>query len=264
MPINYTPKFNRYIRKVLDNYNKKVARLESKYPTSRSTPPHITARGLKNNYENKGELIAKLKQLESFSQKAMQQKISVSKDNVQTSAYNYKSYLLNKKVAENKIQHLLELNRARDKQEGRIFGSHRTRSLEANLRTLQLTNKPKFSYQNFLASQNVASRYTDRREETDKQFYENFFDMLWSNQIYAEIDEDLVQQAHDMFEQLTPEQLLELYNREPDVQRLVEDYNLYTDTQGYAITDDEAIRARIRFESLMDELPALIEKYSKL
>ena len=88
--------------------------------------------------------------------------------------------------------------------------------------------------------------------------------MLWSNQIYAEIDEDLVQQAHDMFEQLTPEQLLELYNREPDVQRLVEDYNLYTDTQGYAITDDEAIRARVRFESLMDELPALIEKYSKL
>jgi hypothetical protein len=88
--------------------------------------------------------------------------------------------------------------------------------------------------------------------------------MLWSNQIYAEIDEDLVQQAHDMFEQLTPEQLLELYNREPDVQRLVEDYNLYTDTQGFVITDDEAIRARVRFEALMDELPALIEKYSKL
>jgi hypothetical protein len=264
MPINYTPKFNKKIRQILHNYNRKVARLESKYPNSRSIPPHITASGLKNNYENKGELVAKLKQLESFSQKAMQQKVSVSKENVQTSAYNYKSYLLNKKVAERKIEHLLELNRAKDKQEGRIFGSHRTRSLEANLRTLQLTNKKHFSYQSFLASQNMASRYTDRREETDKQFYENFFDMLWANQIYAEIDEDLVQQAHDMLEKLTPEQLLELYNREPDVQRLVEDYNLYTDTQGYSLTDDEAVRARVRFEALMDELPLLVEKYSKL
>lgn len=264
MSINYTPEFNRNIRRILKNYNAKVARMESKYPNSRNTPPRITARGLKNNYENKGELISKLKQLETFSQDAMKKKVSISNDGVQTSSYNYKSYLLNKKVAERKIEHLLELNRARDKQEGKIFGSHRTRSLEANLRTLRLTNKPRFSYKNFLASRNVASRYTDRREETDKQFYENFFDMLWSNQIYADIDEDMVQQAHDMFEQLTPEQLLELYNREPDVQRLVEDYNLYVDTQGYVITDDEAIRARVRFESLMDELPELIEKYSKL
>lgn len=261
---DFTPQFNKNIRRIIKNYNRKVARLESKYPSSRNVPPHITTSALKSEYTNRRDLERKLKQLESFSQEKMKQTISVSSENVNTSRYMYESYLLNKKVAKEKINHLLELNRKKDKQEGRIFPSHRTRSLQANLRTLELTDKKKFSFQNYLASRRMADRYSDRRAETEKQFYENFFDMLWSNQQYSEIDPDLVQQAQDMMEQLTPEQLLEMYNSEPDVQRLVEDYNIYTDTQGYSLTDEEAVRSRIRFENLMDELPLLIEKYKKL
>lgn len=264
MAIKYTPQFNNKIRRILKNYNAKVTRMESKYPTSRNIPPHISVQGLKNNYQNRGDLIKKLNQLESFSQDKMSQTVSVSSANVSTNRYAHESYLLNKKVAEQKIQHLIDLNRAKDKQEGRFLPSHRTRSLMSNLKTLKLTNKKKYSYQSYLASRNVASRYTDRREETDRQFFENFFDMLWANQQYSDIDPDLVQQAQDMMEQLTPEQLLEMYNREPDVSRLVEDYNLYTDTQGFSVTDEEAIRSRIRFENLMEELPALIAKYIKI
>ena len=263
MAIKYTPEFNRKIRSIVDAYNKRVSRLESKYPNSRRIPPHISVAGLKSNYENRGELISKLKQLESFNEDKFRRVVSVSTDNVRTNEYEYESFKLNKKVAQNKIQHLLDLNIKRDKKEGRFLPSHRTRSLRAQLKTLEKTNGKKFSYQSFLAARNIASRYSDRREESDKQFYENFFDMLWANQQYSELDADLVQQAHDMFEQLTPEQLLELYNSEPDVSRLVEDYHLYTDTQGYAITDEEAVRARVRFEMLMEELPDLIEKYKK-
>ena len=55
-----------------------------------------------------------------------------------------------------------------------------------------------------------------------------------------------------------------MYNSESDISRLVEDYHLYTDSEGYVISDEEVIRARIRLENLHDILPALIEKYKKL
>lgn len=263
MSIKYTPEFNRKIRQILKNYNRKVARLESKSPASKRIPPHITARSLKSTYTSRTDLERKLKLLESFSQEKMQKTTMISSDNVRTNQYEYESFKLNQKVAKQRIQRLLNINRKKDKAEGRLLPSQRTRSLHAQLKTIEKASKPNFSYQSYLASRNIADRYSDRREESDKRFYENFFDMLWADQIYAEIDPDLIQDIHDQIEQLTPEQLLEMYNNEPDISRLVEDYHKYTDTQGYAITDEEVIRARIRAENLHDILPALVEKYKK-
>lgn len=263
MAINYTPEFNRKIRQIVQNYNRKVARAELKAPTSRRIPPHISVKGLKSAYTNRTELERKLKLMQSFSQEKMKKTALISTDNVRTNEYEYESFKLNRKVAERKIQHLISANQKRDRKEGRFLPSQRTRSLKAQLKTLQKGSSPKFNYKSYLASRNIADRYSDRREESDKRFYENFFDMLWADQYYAEIDEDLIQDIHDQIEQLTPEQLLEMYNNEPDVSRLVEDYRKYTDTQGYALTDEEVIRARIRAEQLHDILPELINKYKK-
>lgn len=264
MAIRYTPQFNKKITSDVNAYNKRVARLEAKYPTSRRIPPRVSVKGLKALYSNKKDLMAKLNQLNAFNEKALNQVVSVSKDNVRTNRYEYKSFLLNQKIAKQRIQHLISLNQDKDRQDGRFLPSHRTRSLKAQLRTLEKGGDEKSSYQAYLAARNIASRYTDRREQTDKQFFDNFFDMLWANQQYADLDPELVQKAQDMLSELSPEQLLEMYNREPDISRLVEDYNIYTDTQGATISDVDSIRARVRFENLMDELPALIEKYKKL
>lgn len=263
MAIRYTPAFNKKIRQTVYNYNRRVERLMSKYPTAKNIPNPVTTSGIKNLYENRGDLIRRLKQLENFNEDKMKKTIQITADEINTNQYAYENFRLNKKVAQKKIEHLLQLNQARDKDEGRLIPSYRTRMLKANLKTLHKTDKANYSYKDYTASKNVVNRYTERREATNSTFYENFFDMLWGDQIYAEIDPELIEDIHDMIEQLTPEQLLEMYNRESDISRIVEDYNKYVDTQGYAVTDDEVIRARIRMEELHDALPALIQKYSK-
>lgn len=264
MSIKYTPSFNKQISSTVGAYNKRVKRLMAKYPTSRRVPPLVSVKGLKTAYSNRKDLIAKLNQLESFNEKSLNQVVSVSRDNVRTNKYEFKSFLLNQRVARERIQHLIQMNQQRDRQEGRFLPSHRTRSLKAQLKTLERGVADNATYQQYLASRNVASRYTDRREQSDKQFYDNFFDMLWANQQYADLDPEIVQKAQDMLSELSPEQLLELYNREPDISRLVEDYNLYNDTQGATVSELDSIRARVRFENLMDELPALIDKYKRI
>lgn len=260
----YTPEFNKEIRSIVKNFNKKVDRLSQKYPKSKRIPEKVTVRGLKSTYSKKSDMERRLKQLQSFNEEKLNKLVSVSSDNAKVSQFEYESFRLQRRVAKEKIQHLLKLNQQRDKKEGRIIPSHRTRSLKANLRTIEQTDKSRFSFKSFMSSKRMTDRYAERKAKTDQQFFENFFDMLWANQAYNELDPDLVQQAHDLLEQLSPEQLLEMYNSEPDISRLVEDYNLFTDTQGYSLTDTEVIRARVRFESLMDELPDLVKKYKKM
>lgn len=264
MATKYSEEFNREARRIVKNYNARVKKLKSKYPTSRKIPAHVTVKGLKSAYTSKTDLKRKLRLLESFSEDKMNMTVSVSRDHVNVSKYDFQTYKLNKKIAQGKIKHLLERNQQKDRMEGRFLPSHRTRALQAQLDTLQRGDVNKSSYESYRASKRMASRYTDKREETDQQFYTNFFNMLWANQTMSDIDPELVSQAEQLMKKLSPEQLLEMYNSEPDVQRLVEDYNMYIDSQGEALTDTEQMRSRIRFEMLMDELPALVEKYSKI
>lgn len=265
MAKSFTPEFNKRIRKVVDSFNNKVERQQAKAPTSTSIPSKVTVKGLKDAYPSQRAMEQKLKLLEAYNTAKMNAVIKVGREKVDVSRYEYESFLLNKKVAKKRLQRLIDKNIAKDKAEGRFLASHRTRSLKAQLHTIETTERNIFSAKNFFAASRVAGRYSDKREQMNQQFFENFFDMLWSNQIYAELDPDLVQEIHDMIEQnLTPEQLLEMYNSEPEISRLVEDYHLYTDSEGFAISDEEVYRARARLENLHDILPALIEKYSKL
>ena len=264
MPKDFTPEFNKRIRQVAKSFNAKVDRQQEKTPSA-NLPSKVTIKGLKDAYPSQRALESKLKLLERYNTDKMNQIIKIGREQVGVPRYEYESFLLNKKVAKKKIQKLLEKNIAKDKSEGRFLPSQRTRSLKAQLHTLESTDgKTIKNFNKYLASSRVAGRYSDKREQTDRQFYENFFDMLWADQLYAELDPDMVQEIHDMIEQLTPEQLLEMYNSEPDISRLVEDYHLYTDSEGFLITDEEVIRARIRLENLHDILPALIEKYKKM
>lgn len=264
MAKDFTPEFNKRIRQVAKSFNAKVDRQQAKTPSAK-LPSKVTIKGLKDAYPSQRALETKLKLLESYNTDKMNQVLEVGRDKVNISRYEYESFLLNRKVAKKKIQKLLEKNVAKDKSEGRFIPSGRTRRLRAELHTLEASEGSSIrGIKKYLGASRVASRYSDKREQTDRQFYENFFDMLWADQLYAELDPDLVQEVHDMIEQLTPEQLLEMYNSEPDISRLVEDYHLYTDSEGFLITDEEVIRARIRLENLHDILPALIEKYKKM
>ena len=261
MAIKFSKEYNKIIRNEVNAFNRRVGRLQKKYGTRNVAKP-VSVKGLKEAYTTKADLDRKLKLLHNYNEHTMNDKIRVTKENVRTNKYEWQTFKLNAKVADKKIEHALKSSRELDKKEGRFLPSQRTRSLKAQLTTLR--KGVSGAYNAYITARKIASRYSDQREITNQTFYENFFDMLWANQEYADIDADLVQKAHDMMEELSPEQLLEMYNNEPDVSRMVEDYHLYKATSGEAVTDTEAVRARVRFENFMDELPALIQKYKKL
>ena len=240
-------------QKIVENYNKRVRRGTIKAPTLR-------LRDLRKVYTDPKDLNRKLKILKSFSAKNLSKKVSVTKENVFIPKHKLESYELSKKYAEEIILDKIAKSEAIDKKQGRIFAGQRTRRLRSDLKTLSLSK----TYNQLMASMRTAQRYTDTRPESDQQFYLNFFEMMWSNQDKTGADYDVMVEIETELGKLTPEQLLEAYNNEPSLSRMVEDYHKYEETNGDALTDQEKIRSRIRLEMLKDELPAIIEKYSKL
>ena len=91
MSIKYTPSFNKKINSVVGAYNKRVRRLQEKFPTSRRVPSQVSVKGLKTAYTKRKDLISKLNQLESFNADSLNQVVSVSRDNVRTNKYEFKS-----------------------------------------------------------------------------------------------------------------------------------------------------------------------------
>lgn len=260
MGIRFDKAYNEKIRRSVKNFNAKVARAEAR--GLKNVPEKITTAGVKDAYQTRADLDRRLKQLDNYNIQKTQTIYRVGEDLMRMNQWDYENLIRNKSATIRKVEAELNRQKKLDSMNKRIIPSERTRYLRRSIKNLKIdpTNASAAQLKRMGV---IIRRYNEGRAETDAQFYENFFDMLWSSVPYVDADEEMVQQIHDMLEQLSPSQLLELYHNEQLVKNIVEDYNKYIDTQGYAITDKEADRKNETLQNLYDALPRLVEKYSK-
>lgn len=260
MGIRFNKAYNQRIRSVVKNFNAKVARAEAK--GIQTLPSKISTKGLKDAYILRSDLDRRLKQLENFSVQKTQNIYRVGEDLKRMTEWEYETMMRNKSATLRKVNAELKRQKQLDRLNKRILPSERTRQLKRTVKSLKITPMAATAAQLKRMSA-IIRRYNEGRAESDAQFYENFFDMLWASVPYVDADEDTIQEIHDMLEQLTPQQLLDLYHNEQLLKNIVEDYNKYIDTQGYALTDREVQRKNETLQNLRDALPVLVEKYSK-
>lgn len=260
MGIRYTPELNSKIRRVVKNYNAKVDRANA--AELKRVPDRLTTKQLKSSYKTRAELERRLDQLSKFNMEKTKDIVKVGADNMRLSRWEWESLNKNRYSTIRKVEAELARQRKVDRMRRRILPSEHTRQLKTTLKALKV-QPANASFKQLRKLKAIVDRYGERRVETDQQFYENFFDMLWSSVPYVDADEETIQFIHDTLEQLTPQQLLDMYHNEQDIKDIVEDYNKYIDTQGYAIDDNEAESKNQALEDLADILPALVEKYKK-
>ena len=262
MAIRYDKSFNKQIRRIVNNFNRKVQRAESK--GIKNTPSTIKVSELKLNYKNRYELKRRLNQLNKFNLKEAQKTVRVGTDNLKMNRWQYDTYKSNQKYTVNKINQYIQRQEDIDRLNKRILPSERTRQLKSNLKALQKAAKPGATASQIKRASAIAKRYNENRAESDEIFRDNFFDMLWANSSFYELDENTVQRIQDELSQLEPDQLLELYNNEPYIKTIVEGYHTAKMTSGQSISQSESDRFQAMMEQLEDNLPYLIDKYSKI
>ena len=262
MAIRYNSDLNKRMASTVSNFNRKVSRAESK--GLKRIPQKTSVNYLKSTFTSRADLLRKLKQLDRFSVKDSGQILKVGSDNTRLSNWQFESLKTDRYATIRKLDAELKRQKMIDRVNRRILPSERTRQVKATLKALKVSPTAATASQ-LNRIQAIIDRYGERRIETDETFYNNFFDMLWSNYNFVGADDDLLQEIEDMMRTLTPQQLLELYNNEKEIKAIVDDYNKYVDTLGDAArSDKEKLRKNNTLESLRLMLPSKIEKYKNL
>lgn len=249
MTIRYDPVFQDEIRRVVRNFNRKITKLEKQ---GRDLLPEKTSvKELKSSYDNRRELKRKLKQLQKFSTRNIEDVI-ITDGGVKMTKYDYeirnmeriralRRETLSSKQMRSRLQPMSITRRSAFN-----LSQERIKMLKKSINDLNFQQLKRLD-----ANINRVLDY-DRKNE---QFQSNFFQVLFAEAGLSGVDEDVISNIETTLSDLTPEQLLKLYKEEPNIQAIMD----YSPTKGNYITNS---RMRDILGAINDKLPQIMKEYS--
>lgn len=233
--------------------------------------------------DNTAALNRRLRQLKDYTYKNAKEKIKVGKYNVNVNKYDYEKFNENAPFAIGSLSEQIRLAKIRDRRNGYGLPSEYTQELIARQKTIKqgLSNKATKAQLN--AAMQQASYYTENRMRTNEQFYQNFLDMYKEQMQMVKVPKSVQQKIENNFRKLSPEELLDLYESEPDIKNVLMWYKVTKATGGknlsHIVQQDgestaETMQAylsgerltpaqleREKFKDMADALPSLVKKY---
>lgn len=247
MAIRYDKALNTEIRRVVHNYNQRIKRLKAEEKDL--DIDFVKVSDIKNQFERRRDLLYELNKLESIRgdvssiEKAMKQDVKRAKTR------------LTAEIKKVKVQ------------EGTPrftpMKSDRLRNLEARRMALnkdysKLETQAKKRYKTQV---NATIRPDPERL---KKFYDNFFDMLFSNIYRSNYDPEQAEYIRKQLSKLTPEQLLTAYNERAVIHNIVDSYMQYNplgkEFDEYGGYDEELANY---VEDLYEAVDGIVEEYKK-
>ena len=250
MAINYDSKLLTRLRRDVKNFNAKRKALFNKGISPALLPAKASTKELRAGFTNRRELMDRLKELEDFSAAG---KVYRSAGGVRGTEklFNYVQKIGRKRAR--------KLNRKSERLKGAGNVQYPVMLNEA---VLNLSTKANYLQQDvrFLTPDQLRTfQKTSVKPEVDaarnKMFYKNFYKMMLQEASQAELDPDIMIQLLQQFKELSPEELLEAYNANPEFRNIVEYSNTPKSNRG-SIIDDRSLNAMLVV--LRDRMPEII------
>lgn len=251
MAINYTENLNARIRKDVKNFNAKRKALFNKGVSAALLPAKASSKELRAGFTNRRDLMDRLRELEAFS----------AAGKVYRSAGGVKG-------TENLFKYVQRIGKKRatkiSKRSENLKSAGNTRyPVMLNEAVLNLQTKASYLGKNvqFLTPdqlrtyQKVLSKPEVDNARTEL-FYKNFYKMMLQEASQANVDPDVMIELLQQFKQLSPEELLEAYNANPEFRNIVEYSNTPKSNKG-SIIDDESLNNMLVV--LRDRMPEIIK-----
>lgn len=263
MAQQYSPQFNKWLQRKVKNFNARRA-TAAKQGDNENLPNAVKVKDLKTYYgKDEAAIRRRIKQLDAFSAKDFTETMTVGKYSTKVNKYRYQRYLENREHALSELETAIDRQKRLDRSKGLRLPSDYTAELIARKRTIEKGTSAKATKQQINAAMNYALRWTEHRLETDQQFYQNFDTMFFSQTDKVGVDPALIENMQAQFRQLDPDELLDLFENEPDINRIVHNYNLTKDTEGNYLTKREIRTEKKDIEELAEVLPDLVKKYKR-
>ena len=247
--------------KIIKNYNNRINYYKKR---GYDVPEPTSLSAIKKYYAgNEKAMFNRLSQLKDYNIKSAKEIVSVGKYGVNLNKYRYEKFLTNKEFALKKLKSEIESSQVRDKSEGYRLPSERTRGLIARKETIEYGLKKTSTKKQIQAAMKYTNYYTEQRLKMDEQFYQNFMEMFTTQASLAKVPPEVMKDIEAQFRQLEPNDLLEMFENEPDVKQVVNNYNLAKDIGDEFMTEAEQSSEYQKFIALREYLPSIISKYKK-
>ena len=270
MAIRYDKKLNQEINRTIKNFNQKIARLEKQERDL--LPIKISKKELKQSVYNRNELQRKLKEMQRFSKRGVED-IIITKGGVRISKYELSN--LKKESARLKRNITRELNRL-TVNKPKIFGKEQASSFSemGDTQYLNLVARRNALNKNInKLSKEEFERYNKLIEKTGKNFEymnnifkENYFKMLSDLAYYYGYDNTKLEEMKKKIMRLKPNDFLRLFKEDKSIRAILDYYPIVTsnfDFRSGMFTNRMDYQEDVLnlYDALYDNLDAILRDY---
>lgn len=235
MAIRYDSQLKAEIRKTVKAFNAKIRRLEQKGVSAALLPESVSSKDIQKGFENRKDLRSRLKQLNEFTSAGI---VEESEGGLlgTNMLFEYRQGEANKAVRQLRKEY--QDTQTIDTRYPMMLGEYGS-NLKAKMDYLSRDVRKMDIRQIQIFNKNLLT--PEQKILKDETFYNNFEKMLFYNAYRGDIDFTFIENIR----QLTPQQLLELYNTNPAFKMIVEGYLRLRQESGYDVDEDlkEAYKA---------------------
>lgn len=248
MAIRYDMQLQSEIRRTVANFNRKVSRLEKQ--GKELIPDRVYTKDLRDQYQSRYELKRKLKELQRFSQRGVEEVIK-NEQGVRFSKWSLDN--LKREIRRANYR----LNREARELQKRITPLTITRksaynALMARSRVINKDLSSITSQQLRIIEKNI-NRVLDYDKKAE-QFQENLFQILFSEAGMSGVDEFVIDDIQSQLSKLSPQDLVKLSREDPNIQAILD----YSPTKGNIISSS---RMQDILVAIQGNLPNILANY---
>lgn len=250
MGIRYDQKLNEDIRRVVSNFNAKIARLEKQ--GKELIPDRVYVSQLKAEYDKRYELKRKLKELQRFSRRGVEEVIK-TEGGVKTTKYALDN--LKRDIRRSNYRLSREITRLERKITPLDITRRGALNLARSRKDLLSRNIAKLNKRQLESIKANVNRVLDYDKRTE-QFQANFFQVIFSEAAYSGVSQDILDSIQNTLAGLTAEQLLQLSKENPHIKALLD----YSPTEGTYVSEQ---RMRDILTTIEAELPMILQEFNE-
>ena len=269
MAIRYDKKINREIDKTIRNFNQKVARLE-KSERQLILPSKITKKELKQNVYERSELKRKLKELQRFSTRGIEETVT-TKGGAKISKYE----LINMQREARRIKANLtrEINKLEvtapkvfGKEEVTTFaqmGDHHYLNLKARRKALEKGNLKSLTSEQLTAYNTLLQKTSRNKTYYNNIFKDNYLKMLTDLGYFYGYDREKLNKLKEDISTLDSNNFLKLFRNEKSIQAITDYYpNIHSKPGEFKINPEDIKEDVVDlYDALINNIDDILKEY---
>ena len=268
MAIRYDKKLNQEINRAIKNFNQKITRLE-KEERELLLPEKITKKQLKENVYTRTELRRRLKELQLYSKRNIEETIT-TKGGVTLSRYELTK--IKRETARVKASLTREINKMQTTSP-RVFGKKQATTfaqmgdqyylnLQARRKALEKGDIGTLSGEQLKQYKSLLEKTRRNKTYYSNIFKDNYMQMLTDMGYFYGYDKEKLDKLKETISSLDSDKFLKLFREEKSIQAILEYYPNIVMKSGGINPDDIKEDVKNLYDALVDNIDDVLKDYA--